>query len=144
MKVEHLEPGPQEVYFQKHAFDGDLGCDRRRKEFTKTLAQFELRDPKGCQILDPNSEKNIPEWAILKEETQKILLRAFPKLHTDMKQRRAAGRWAQIINMYYLQCMTAEQVAQELNETRAVIKRLILSISRISKGLTVNGCQRKK
>lgn len=132
--------------FQKHAFDSDLGSSARKKEFSKTVADFDSRDLKGFQIAESGSgcEKQIPKWAYLKEEVQKILLTAFPKLHTNASHRKRAGRWAQVINMYYLQGMTAEEVSQELNETRLVIKRLIISISRISRGLTVNGCQRKK
>ena len=146
MRVKRLEPGPQEVHFQKHAFDGALGSTDRKKEFSKTVADFDARDLKGFQITESGVgvEKEVPDWVWQKTETQKVLLTAFPKLHTDAGHRRRAGRWAQVITLYYLQGMTAEEVAKELNETRIVIKRLIISISRISKGLTVNGCQRKK
>jgi hypothetical protein len=132
--------------FQKHAFDRALGSSAGKKEFSKTLSDFDSRDLKGFQVTDSGAgcDKQIPPWAYLKEEVQKILLTAFPKLQTNASHRKRAGRWAQVINMYYLQGMTAEEVAQELNETRIVIKRLIISISRISKGLTVNGCPRKK
>ena len=146
MKVQHLEPGPQDIHFQSHAFDSSLGSTTRKKEFSKTIADFDARDLKGFQITESGVgvEKEIPAWVWEKTETQKVLLTAFPKLATDKNQRKRAGRWAQVINLYYLQGMTAEEVARELNETRIVIKRLIISISRISKGLTVNGCQRKR
>lgn len=146
MKVEHLEPGPQDIHFQDHAFDGNLGSNRRKREFSKTIVDFSERAVRGFQITESGLgvEKEIPAWVWEKTETQKVLLTAFPKLATDKNQRKRAGRWAQVINLYYLQGMTAEEVATELNETRIVIKRLIISISRISKGLTVNGCQRKR
>jgi hypothetical protein len=146
VRVQRLKPGPKNVHFQNHAFDGDLGGRKRRKEFSKTIADFSAKDLKGFQITESGVgvEKEIPAWVYMRDEIQKVLLKAFPKLHTDSNHRKRAGRWAQVINMYYLQGMTAEEVAQELNETRVVIKRLIISISRISKGLTVDGCQRKK
>lgn len=146
MRVKNSSEFVEPPAFQKHAFDRALGSSAGKKEFSKTLADFDSRDLKGFQITHSGSgcEKQIPPWAYLKEDLQKILLTAFPKLETNASHRRRAGRWAQVINMYYLQGMTAEEVAQQLNETRFVIKRLIVSISRISKGLTVNGCQRKK
>lgn len=144
MRVRTLKPAPQDVRFQDHAFDDDLGSRVRNKEFAKILADFGSKDLKGFQVSESNSEKEIPAWVFLREEVQRILLTAFPKLHTNMNQRKRAGRWAQVISLYYMQGMTAEEVAQELNDNRVAIKRLILSISRISKGLTVNGCQRKK
>jgi hypothetical protein len=144
VRVKILKPGPQDVRFQSHAFDSSLGSPKRRAEFSKTMSDFGQREPEGFQVVESIAQKEIPPWVILKEEVQKVLLTAFPKLHTDSGHRRKAGRWAQVINMYYLQGMTAEQVAEELHETRIVIKRLIISISRVSKGLAANGCQRKK
>ncbi len=147
MRVTKCLPSSEEPpAFQRHAFDRALGSSVGKKEFSKTLANFDSRDMKGFQVTESGTgcSKEIPTWVHMKEEVQKILLTAFPKLHTNASHRKRAGRWAQVINMYYLQGMTAEEVAQQLNETRIVIKRLIISISRISKGLTVNGCQRKK
>ncbi len=146
MRVTHLKPATQDIHFQDRAFDSDLGSSRRGKEFSRTISEFGSGEVGGFQINESGigAEKEIPPWVLLKEEIQKVLLTAFPKLQTDPKHRRRAGRWAQVINLYYLQGMTAEEVAQELNETRLVIKRLIISISRISRGLTVNGCPRKK
>lgn len=144
MRVKLLKPGPQDVHFQNHAFDSSLGSPKRKAEFSKTIADFGLRQPEGFQIVEPiGGQKEMPDW-VLRGEIKRVLLTAFPKLHTNPSQRRKAGRWAQVINMYYLQGMTAEQVAEELHETRIVIKRLIISISRVSKGLSATGCQRKK
>ncbi|MGA7852182.1 MAG: hypothetical protein WCA15_02580 [Candidatus Acidiferrales bacterium] len=145
MKVVQLKPGPQDTRFQDHAFDSALGNHKRRKEFSATISEFGKGTTGGFQIEEaPATKKEIPAWAYLKEDIQKILLTAFPKLQTNSSHRKRAGRWAQVIQLYYLQGMTAEEVAQELYETRTVIKRLIISISRIAKGLTVDGCPRKK
>jgi hypothetical protein len=146
VKVEHLEPSPKDIHFQDYAFDPSLGSTIRNRELSRTNENFDTSNLKGFQITESGvgAEKEIPAWVWEKTETQKVLLTAFPKLATDKNQRKRAGRWAQVINLYYLQGMTAEEVARELNETRIVIKRLIISISRISKGLTVNGCQRKR
>ncbi len=146
MKVEHLEPGPQDIHFQSHAFDSSLGSTTRKKEFSKTIADFDARDLKGFQITEQGVgvEKTVPAWVWDVTETRKVLLTAFPKLATDKNQRKGAGRWARVINLYYLQNMPAEKVAKELGLTKVIVDRLIISISRISKGLTVNGCQRKR
>jgi hypothetical protein len=144
VKVEHLKQGPQNVRFQEHAFDAALGSSKRKKEFSTTLDDFATKEPEGFQVVESTSEKLVPDWVYIKKDIQKVLLAAFPKLHTNPSHRRKAGRWAQVINLYYLQGMTAEEVAEKLFETRAVIKRLIISISRIQKGLTVDGCPRKK
>lgn len=145
MKVVQLKPGPQDIRFQDHAFDAALGSRKRRKEFSETISGFGEGTTGGFQVEEATaSKKEIPTWAYLKKDIQKILLTAFPKLKTNSSHRKRAGRWAQVIQLYYLQGMTAEEVAQELHETRTVIKKLIISISRIAKGLTVDGCPRKK
>lgn len=145
MIVKHIKPGPQDVRFQDHAFDFALNTREQKKEFSKISAEFEART-NGFQITEDGvgCKKEIPKWVFLKEEVQKVLLTAFPKLHTEPRQRKKAGRWAQVIDMYYIQGMTAEEVAEEINQSRIIVKRLIISISRVSKGLAANGCQRKR
>jgi len=138
--------------FQKYAFDPELGTSwlhRRGIGELRTVIDGDELGPhsknSGMQIKYFRSgyEKEIPEWARVKENIQGILLTAFPKLHTNVSQRKRAGRWAQVITLYYLQGWSVPEVAEELNEDPRVIMRLTLSISRTAKGLTVDGKPRK-
>jgi hypothetical protein len=140
--AKHTPVGPVSSAFQEYASDSKLGSCTSNKEFQRTVSKFGA--PKGFQIVEGMPNREVPKWAYLKKDIQKILLTAFPKLETNPNQRQKAGRWAQIIKLYYLQGASAEEVADQLGETPAVITRLLLSIKRVSKGLTVNGCQRKR
>jgi hypothetical protein len=66
-------------------------------------------------------------------------LTAFPKLHVNQNQRKRAGRWAQIIQLYFQLGWTRTEVAAELNVGPGAIKTLTRSITRTSKGLRTDG-----
>jgi hypothetical protein len=72
------------------------------------------------------------------------LIRAFPKLATDEKQRKAAGRWARIAQMHFRGQMTRGQIAEEMGLPITSVKRAIECIRRTAKGLTVAGVPRKR
>lgn len=88
--------------------------------------------------------REIPTWARNKSEIKKMLLSAFPELATNSKQRRAAARWAQIIQLYHVLGYTHRQVAEEMSITEKQVSNYLQSISYVYKGLTVHGDQRKK
>lgn len=147
----HLLVDPSEApKFQDHAFDPELKSGRKKEHDLLQLIDLidgdKITEGRGFQIKNIRSgnERVTPEWARMKEDIQKILLTAFPKLHTNPGQRKRAGLWAQVINLYYLKGWSASEVAEELNENLRMIKWIAVSISRTSKGLTVDGCPRKK
>lgn len=80
-----------------------------------------------------------PEWALSNEQVQALLLRSFPKLATDPKQRERAGRWMRIINLYYRAAWTQAQIAEEMGISLNLLKFLIVSIKRAANGEQANG-----
>ena len=136
----------QEAHFQDCAFDPELGTSwlhKRGKGELRSVIDGRELGPTGVgfQIKEFRTgyTREVPEWARTNVGIQKVLLTAFPRLQTDKNQRKHAGRWAQVINMYFRQGWSAEEVAEELNQSRASVKMLVLGIDRTSRGLTVNG-----
>lgn len=70
-------------------------------------------------------EKEIPAWALSDEETRKIMLKAFPKLLTDPKQRKSAARWAAVVHLFYRMNMSKSGVAHELKIRRTNVNRIV-------------------
>lgn len=99
----------------------------------------------GSQIVNARTYKRLltPTWVYHDSEIRTVLLRAFPKLATDEKQREAAARWGAVIHLYYKMRYTSSQVAQELGTSTLKIKNVLRSISRVSKGLRANGSGRR-
>jgi hypothetical protein len=90
--------------------------------------------------------KKIPDWINDLEKIRQLLLRSFPKLAIDSNQRKAASRWARIINLYWVMGYTRMQVVDEINdqtgentETFDSINSTIRSIKRVSEGLRADG-----
>lgn len=144
----------QEPAFQKCAFDPRIarsfGPGRRAggrsgdfEILSKQLDGDELGPDGsafGFQIKNiRRQEKEIPEWARTNEGIQKVLLTAFPRLHSDPNQRKRAGRWAQFIQCYFQLGWTESEVAEELNAKIGTIHTLRRSVVRTSKGLRANG-----
>lgn len=83
-------------------------------------------------------KKDVPAWALNNKKVQELLLRVFPKLRTDPKQRRRAARWAAAIHLFYRVGMTHSQIAAEL-KTKSVRIKLVLQHIRWSvRGFTAN------
>jgi hypothetical protein len=93
----------------------------------------------GHQIIKVRSrEKVVPVWANSNLETQKILLRAFPKLATNPRQRKSAARWGLIIHLFYRVNLTTGQIAEELNTKPSTIKLVLQHIRRAARGVKAN------
>ena len=80
-------------------------------------------------------EREIPEWTLNNKEVQKIILLSFPNWRTNEIQRERAGRWVMLIHLYYRARLSGTQVAQEMDTSLNVVKTLLKSIRRVSKGL---------
>jgi hypothetical protein len=90
--------------------------------------------------------RKIAEWATTDKGIQKVLLRAFPKLGEDLKQRLHAARWARVIFLYFRMGYTYSRIAEEMNlrspnEKRpyTIIENLIAHILRVARGESANG-----
>lgn len=94
----------------------------------------------GHRIVHARTHKRkVPLWALNDTKVQALLLRSFPKLHTDARQQEAAGRWAAIIHLYFRMKYTRSQVAEEIGSTVIKVRDVLRSILRVSKGLRANG-----
>jgi hypothetical protein len=137
-------------HFQDCAFDPELGTSwlhkRGKGELRKTIDGRELGPTGvGFQIKNIRTEKrDVPEWARTNEGIQKLLLTAFPKLKINDSQRKRAGRWAQVIQMYFRMGWTYSEVADALEEKPRVIEMVIRGITRTSEGKTWSGAPRKR
>lgn len=101
----------------------------------------------GHQVISPRRayKKDHPAWTKSDEKIKQILLRSFPKLQTDRRQRLAAARWLRIIHMYYRVGETIGTIALELHQKVGTVKRVLVSIKRAAKGKnTANGTERRK
>lgn len=79
-------------------------------------------------------EREVPVWVLSDAEVQKVLLRSFPNLNTNLKQRKAAGRWARIIHLYYRMKRPNSQVAKEMGVTVNALKMTLKGIRRVARG----------
>lgn len=118
------------------------------EDLKKLRKKMDSNDPflsGGHQIVKARTrEKEIPAWANNNIETQKLLLRAFPKLRVDNSQRKSAARWGAVISMFYRMNWTYSQIAEELNTTSKGIEMILRRIKRIAKGKTVRPRGRPK
>ncbi len=154
----------EDVHFQDHSFDPNLNGSRepdgtghvnvyknRKKrglfaevskfvDLGSNLSNRPKNEPIGFQIKKiRREERSMPDWAKSDTGVQKILLTAFPKLHEKPLQRKRAGRWAQVIQLYFRQGWTFSEVADELNEKPRSIEMVIRGITWTSKGMRADG-----
>jgi hypothetical protein len=84
-------------------------------------------------------KRKVPEWTKSDKAIRKVILRAFPGLASDPEQRKAASRWANVINLYFRLGYTRSQIAEEIGSSSSKVHGVIRSILRVSKGLRANG-----
>ena len=112
----------------------------RTTEGLKTIMDADDAFISGHQIKKIRRQKrSTPEWARHQKQVRELLLRSFPKLNTSQKQRKRAGRWMRIIHLYFVLGFTCSQVAAELGEEIAPVKRSIEHIRNASKGKRADG-----
>ena len=121
-----------------------------RDTFEELRHSIDGSDPfmtNGHQVIRPRRayKKDHPAWTKSDEKIKQILLRSFPKLQTNSKQRLAAARWLRIIHMYYRVGETIGTIAAELHQKVGTIKRVLVSIKRAATGKNAaNGTERRK
>src|SRR6266851_5102223 len=87
-------------------------------------------------------EREIPVWTLSNEEVQKVLLLAFPCLNTRKASRKAAGRWARIIHLYYRMQMSNSLVAKEIGVSLSTLYSSLRRIRRVAQGKLGDGKSR--
>jgi hypothetical protein len=72
-----------------------------------------------------NERKKVPAWALEDESIRKLLLFCFPKLLSNDVQRKRAGRYLRIIQLFFRSKKSRREVAEELGESENVIRRIV-------------------
>lgn len=72
----------------------------------------------------------VPDWANDDAQIRTLLLRSFPKLATDLNQRRRAGAWLIIIYLYFRRGFTRSRIVLSMNWTEDKVASLIKNIRR--------------
>lgn len=88
----------------------------------------------GHQIVVLRKRKRpVPEWVMSNVKIREVLLRAFPKLAINQRQRDRAARWARIIHLYFRLQWTHRQVADEIGQDADSVHNMINGIRRVAK-----------
>jgi hypothetical protein len=98
----------------------------------------------GHQIINSNRARVGPkrkdaDWAKSDKQVQKLLLRVFPKMAADEKQRMRAGRWLRVIQLYYRSGYSYGDAAIEIGINKKVVSDILCRISRALRGRPCSG-----
>jgi hypothetical protein len=90
---------------------------------------------RGHRIINSNRafagpKRRKAKWAMNDDAVQALLLQTFPKLETSESQRRRAGRWARIIQLYYRLGLSYGHTAAEMKVTTRYVRTLLRNIRR--------------
>lgn len=118
-----------------------------------TFRYSELRkEVDGCEVgafqIEPTRHKEkreLPLGLETDEKIQKYLLKIFPKLRDDVKQRARAGRWIRVIQLFYKCGYSWQEVADEMNFPSAnTTKKILFRIRKTLKGLETHSLKKRK
>jgi len=93
----------------------------------------------GHQILSPHAavdrvvDKHRPEW-VEDAAFKALLLREFPNMDTDEKQRDRAGRWNRAVYLYYRVSLSALEASGQMGLTVDQFKNILKCIRRVAVG----------
>src|SRR5271170_7412195 len=76
------------------------------------------------------------DWAFSESDVRRVLLRAFPALGTNERQRAQAARWAFLIQRYFRMAQASGVIAIEMGITDSHVRSLITRIRRTQNGLS--------
>ena len=139
--VTKVEPGPNEVRFQKFAFDPDLSRSHRNKLDISKLSGAIDTTRDGVNVGFQQAQfrtgyaREIPAWARSDADMQTLLLTVFRRLHRAKSQRQRAGRWALVGRLYFVLGYSREEICNELSLTDRSVRSLIDRISRQAEDL---------
>src|SRR5712664_1604996 len=86
--------------------------------------------------------RKMPKWMNNENDIRRLLLRVFPKLETDERQRKSALRWLGIIHRYFKMGQSAQDVADELHMSAKTVHDIAQKIRYAGAGLRTTGKQR--
>ena len=102
----------------------------------------------GHQIINSNRARGgfkraEASWAHDDKAVRALLIKSFPKLETDSRQRSRAGRWMRVIQLYHRFGHSYGDVAEEMGLTVAAIKTILQRMRHDIKGVPRNPSRRK-
>jgi hypothetical protein len=107
-------------------------------DFRRLRTQFDGNDPfmsGGHQIKKIRArERAVPDWAADNTKVRSLLLRSFPKLKINVRERERAARWAAVITMFYRMKMSKSRIAAELKIATTTVKLILQHIQRAAAG----------
>lgn len=80
-----------------------------------------------------------PDWVNNETKIRALLLRAFPKLKTNDRQRASASRWLRVIHLYFRAHYTNTQVAEEMNLRPNQVRCIVRNIRWVYEGKRADG-----
>jgi hypothetical protein len=78
--------------------------------------------------------KRVPVWANDDEQVRLLLLKIFPKLKINEKQRARAVRWMRVIYLYFRVGWTSGKIASELGLRDVIVRNIVRDIRRAANG----------
>ncbi len=113
---------------------------RKSKQLRRSFDSKDAFVSGGHQVVQARSNKRlIPDWAMSDTRVREILLRSFPNLKTNVRQRNAAARWMWIIQLYYRLGYTYTQVAEEIGSNPEKVRCVLKSVRRVAIGRRADG-----
>lgn len=97
----------------------------------------------GHQIINSNRShvgyrRASADWSQDDDVVRELLLRVFPKLESNEKQRVRAGRWMRIIHLFYRAGLSYGDVAEEMKSSLSTVRSALQHIRRAAKGRPCN------
>lgn len=83
--------------------------------------------------------RSVPDWAEDDAKLREILIRVFPSMMTNTRQRARAGTWARVAYLYYRANRTSSDIAEDTGMSVPVVERTIHKLKLAGEGLWANG-----
>lgn len=84
-----------------------------------------------------------PLWILNDTKIKEILLRSFPKMFTDPKQRFRAGRWFNVAYWYFRIGASRSEIAEAMGIKVKNVSDILQRVSRAAQGYSTDGKKRR-
>ena len=100
--------------------------------------------PERARAAHQRRMARVPEWANSDTEVRALLLRSFPKLKTDLAQKKRAALWSKVIFLYWRELWGGVDIAKEMKIPASMVYETIKRIKRAGAGLRTDGKPRTR
>jgi len=108
---------------QVHQFDRRMDGGSLRAAASHCAHGSELRTIH--RVRTRKRERQIPAWALDDKRVRQVILKEFPKLVTNARQRALAGRWARVLYLYFRVCQWDKTIAEVAGCTVRAVEGVI-------------------